>query len=464
MFKNLKKKFAKIALGVLALQLAFMGIGTGATSANAIVSTTAGTVAVQHTNDLGHVGVGENFTNTATFTGDTSAVTGHIGKEYMIFTRSDVAQVTGTDVTVTYNGAVLPTLEVTDPAERAMVFGGVNDANAYLVTWGNFNFDAGTNALFAAGLANSFTTTINTKADYVIKHAIFDQNSGIEVTAADAGQKVVVDTVAPIGTFTTKSPTNLKTIPVMLTFSKPVVDFDLSKLTVVGGVAQNLTSTSAGFTFDIVPNDITKVSDITVDLAAGTVHDALGLGNIAVAQLVINFDPIAPAAVTGLTTLVDATGHVTLSWTNPAAGTFNSIRIYRVGDFVTFLDASATSYTDLTTVPGKTYQYVVTAIDAAGNATDIAPVFVSTPAAIVASAVSDTASYVAPQTKTEEVKASTDTNTKSENNTKDGFPVWGIILLVILAAIGGYLIWNQKPTPAVTPVATKKKNTSNKKK
>jgi len=211
-----------------------------------------------------------------------------------------------------------------------------------------------------------------------------------------------------------------------------------------------------------IPAD-TFVSGVTpIDVTAVFV-DSVSNESSFTGQILL--DTVAPAAVSGITTLVDSAGHVTISWTNPTAGTYTKLRLVRVGDFSVVLDSSATSYTDLTTEQGKTYQYVVVVGDDAGNETNTPQVTVSVPAAVVAAAVSDTNDYVAPETNTEEVKAA-DEVTADDSDTEDenkGFPTWGIILLLILAAVGGYLIWTQGPETAVAPAPETKKNTKTKK-
>jgi hypothetical protein len=185
-------------------------------------------------------------------------------------------------------------------------------------------------------------------------------------------------------------------------------------------------------------------------------------------------DTVAPTAITDIVATIDAEGHVTLSWTNPPIGTYTNLRIVRVGDFSTTLDLAATSFTDLTTEKGKTYLYVLVVGDEAGNETNTPQVTVTVPVAVVvAAAVSDTTNYVAPETNTntkeEEIKANTDepavSTTEEENETEDGFPAWGILILIMLAAVGGYLIWSQQPEQEVTPtVQPSKKSTPTKKK
>lgn len=180
-------------------------------------------------------------------------------------------------------------------------------------------------------------------------------------------------------------------------------------------------------------------------------------------------DTTAPDSVTNLTPTFDALGHVTLTWINPTTS-YSKLEVYRLdGGIVQELAKGVTTYTDNTTELGLTYSYLVAVFDEAGNYNN--GTTVSVRPVTIAAAVSDSTTYVPIDTTNTDTNTDTgtDTSVKAEitndttnNDAKDdsGFPVWGIILLVILALVGGYLIWNQKPAlePIVT-VETKKNNT-----
>ncbi len=532
MFKNLKRKLAKATLVVFALQLAFMGLGTGATGAYAA-------------DGEGYDGVIDNFTlyNSETDLPIMELESGakinmalaEIGDDLNIVANtlpetvgSVRFELTGAEVSGRTEGVApyalkgdtdgdfydweptvgtyvltatsyelaglggevgVPetiTFTVYDDAVAPMVEGGFLD-ESYLL---NEEVVADENPLKVEVSYNemmdtdslpvlTFTPDISSSVvcegewasgdDYLYTCTLIDADVElVGVTGTIAGAKDLagneqvvfaplttldIDTKAPTAVMTAKSPTNEKTIPVTLNFSETVEEFDLTMLTVVNGTAQNLTGSLASYKFDIVPTGITKVQEITVDLTVGAVEDLNDNHIAATEQLKIHFDPESPAAVTGVTTLVNADGHVTISWVNPPAGTYSSLRLVRVGDFTVTLSLGTTSYTDLTTEKGKTYQYVIIVGDEASNETALPAVSVTVPAPVVAAAVSDTVSVTPTNTNTEtEVKAEVtgdDTDTKDQEE----FPVWGIILLVILAAVGAYLIWNQKPV--VEPVVKK---------
>jgi hypothetical protein len=278
------------------------------------------------------------------------------------------------------------------------------------------------------------------------------------------------------------------TAPVVTMTSSPVVVNDVKKVVEVAFMGNeeikisggtNIVFTQGSLTYTgvavqasptviavTIPAD-TFVAGVTpIDVTATFVDVAL---NETLFASQITVDSEAPFAVTNLTSTIDANGHVTLSWVNPGVGTYSTLRIVREGDFTVSLDPTATTFTDLTTERGQSYTYVVVVGDEAGNETGTTPMLVSIPAAVVATTLSDTYVYapVAENLVEEDVKAQIteeDTDLTDEEDNDEGLPFWGVLLLVFLAAVGAYLIWNQKPAPVVAPVATKKKNTSNKKK
>ncbi|MEI6267027.1 MAG: hypothetical protein WCP14_04010 [bacterium] len=174
--------------------------------------------------------------------------------------------------------------------------------------------------------------------------------------------------------------------------------------------------------------------------------------------------PTLPYPVTNLTVTVSAEGFAVLNWVNPINGNYKGLTVYRDGAFLTTLAVGATSFTDTNVIAGQTYYYSIATYNDLGSVV-IAPVYVSLPSAKIAAGVSDSTVL---GTATEEQGTVSETNKEviveeKEDVTKDsGLPAWGIILLLILAAIGGYLIYSQKPSQAITkpevkPVVAKPK-------
>ena len=181
------------------------------------------------------------------------------------------------------------------------------------------------------------------------------------------------------------------------------------------------------------------------------------VGNVTDFAGTLVLDTVAPLAVSNLTAVVNESGNaVVLTWVNPAEGTYAGLKIVRDGAFLTTVAAGTNTFTDTNVEKDQTYTYSVIAYDTAGNETTTTPVSVTVPAPReIASGVSDSnldqtpvPSTLGEQTKDIEVK-------KVEKKVEDNnFPSWGILLLIILAAIGGYLIYSQNPgtqTPNTTP-------------
>jgi len=570
MLKNLKRKFAKVALTVLALQLVFLGLGTGAIGAHADVQedTTAPTANVTH----------DELTNTIAYTfSEPVELRDNDGAKVAL--TSDKLAIFETSASGDYNLSTKAASTITsavlnaDSTKIDIAYGGslVKQANAYYVVdaWGYHITDLAGNQMLpsllqvfmvngdsivpratvahdevAKTITYSFTepvqlrgadgVTILDSSTYASNLAIYDRDAylahvlgqpapdtaaGVAISSAvlssdaqsivitytgslvkkvdsyyivDAWGKNITDLV---GNKMLLDPSQIIMVtgdaiaPVVTMTSKPVIVTDAKKtieVTFTGNEPIVLNSTDVTLTqgtkvFSGKPatqTDPTKLvvyttanffdGGVTPINVAATFADYSG--NLTPFTGQIKVDTIAPAAVTGVTSLVNADGSVTISWVNPPAGTFSGVRLVRVGDFTVSLSATVETFTDNTTQKGNTYSYSIVTFDEAGNETAISAFTVTVPAPVVAAAVSDTTSYVAPtdtntNTGTDTAVKANVTNDDKASTDDSGFPVWGIILLIILALVGGYLIWNQKP--ALEPVArveTKKKTTTTKKK
>jgi len=549
MFKNVKSKIAKVALAVLTLQLAFMGLGTGATQASAISDpvlpapvvtldksdlyqdesvnlkiklTTPGnyaslflTIDGTHYDLLGSYqdGSADDLDGTAdgVFTQrfDYAMLTpllttgGHVYETTLpLLADSDLSGLNfgefSVDVklgfrapVVTLNPAVIYqnentklTAKLTTPGNWATFYATTDGTNytfvGSYVDGGADDQDGLTNGSFVANLDYSDFPTVPanyTTHVYETSGQMLASDSLVFLSFGVGSLSVKQDLVAPTFTFSvvpakvtdvTKAVTlNVKSDKLLATTA---TGYDITIETVQGTdapVAQTVNPSADGVNFTSTIAGLKAGDDqlIKVFVSATDAHGNTKTAVYTVADFSFTVDTVAPAAVTGITTIVDASGHVTISWTNPPAGTYTKLRIVRVGDFTVTLDPTATSYTDLTTEQGKTYQYVIVVGDGAGNETTTPQVTVAVPAAVVAAAVSDTTSYVAPSTTTEEVKAADEDTTETPATTEEnGFPAWGIIILVLLAAVGAYLIWSQKPEEVVAPAPKPKKNSTPKKK
>lgn len=193
----------------------------------------------------------------------------------------------------------------------------------------------------------------------------------------------------------------------------------------------------------------------------------------------IKVDNKVPEKVTELSAVVNEVGHVVLNWTNPKVeADYKEIRIFRNDEKapIAVLPLGTTTFVDTSVEKGQTYYYDVVIVDNAGNFSEVPRASVSTPAPVVAVA-SDSFVVTAPRTAQkeevkpaeQEVKSETTENKVEENKEKKEFPIWGLILLLALAGVGGYLYYSkedvQKPTvKKAAPVTVKSTGKSTKKK
>jgi prepilin-type N-terminal cleavage/methylation domain-containing protein len=120
-------------------------------------------------------------------------------------------------------------------------------------------------------------------------------NNGTEVFSSDtfSAQPVAADT-SPI-TVTLSSPaanpTNASPIPVMVSFSRGVVDFVQSDVSVVSGFVSNFFAVlTSAYDLFVTPTDNNSV---IVSIQGNVVHDANGVGNLP-AQFTITYDSLLP--------------------------------------------------------------------------------------------------------------------------------------------------------------------------
>ena len=105
---------------------------------------------------------------------------------------------------------------------------------------------------------------------------------------------IVSDRTAPSVTIssTETSPTNADPIPITVTFSESVSDFQLSDIAVTNGTASNLTGSGANYTFQIDP---TANGTVTVNIAAGATNDLAGNPSLAATEFTIISDTSDPS-------------------------------------------------------------------------------------------------------------------------------------------------------------------------
>lgn len=174
-------------------------------------------------------------------------------------------------------------------------------------------------------------------------------------------------------------------------------------------------------------------------------------------------DNVAPGNVTDLESdSGDAT--VELTWVNPVTvnDDFAGVMISRTdsdGNEEVFNPGNVTGFTDTGLTNGEIYTYDVYPLDISGNIGEKATVQGSPVAPVVASIaivpVPDpvvTSTITTEQFPVEEGEIKAEIKEDEDRDSKDvevkddrKLPVWGILFLLILAAIGGYLFYVQNP-------------------
>ncbi|MFA5172878.1 MAG: YDG domain-containing protein [Candidatus Paceibacterota bacterium] len=114
----------------------------------------------------------------------------------------------------------------------------------------------------------------------------------VTCTVIDTNGAPTVTISSVAGSLTKTSP-----IPITVTFSEPVYDFNESDVTVslnAGVTNFSEVSGSTSYTFDLTPNVGVDEGEITVDVAAEKAWDEAGNYNLAATQFVITYDSVIP--------------------------------------------------------------------------------------------------------------------------------------------------------------------------
>jgi len=101
--------------------------------------------------------------------------------------------------------------------------------------------------------------------------------------------------------------TNLSPIPIKVTFSKNVIGFISSDITIANGTVANFTGSGLEYNFDLVP---TSDGTVTVDINGNVAADSDGNGNYAAQQFSIIFDKTSP--IVTVSTAVQSPTQLTL--------------------------------------------------------------------------------------------------------------------------------------------------------
>ncbi len=330
---------------------------------------------------------------------------------------------------------------------------------------------------------NAVVTGTNWTAD--VTDTLADGKYTVEATAVDANYNqnmssgsLIIDTVKPI--------VSLDNPSVRTNNTKPTITGTASDAGGVASVIVTIDGTDHKATYDAstekwelaVTSPLTELDHpITVTATDNAKNKGTATGDI-------NIDLTAPGEVTNFTATTTSSS-VTLTWTNPdttKAGNddFAKVNIYRSSDggaealIATKTKSEDTNFVDTDVKSGTTYTYTITTVDAAGNeskgisqkVTVLSPVI---QAAAITPVSNETYGQDTGGSSQGEVKAATinpdnqkpaDNSQKTETKDKKSIPLWGIIFLLVLAGVGGYLFYVQNPQAAN---ATAKSKTRKKK-
>ncbi len=108
-----------------------------------------------------------------------------------------------------------------------------------------------------------------------------------------AGDVYTIDKTPPttVLSSTASEPTNVSPIPVAITFSESVADFEASDIAVTNGTKGALSGSGASYSINITPSG---QGAVTVNIAAGVAADAAGNSNTAATQFSRTYDNVSP--------------------------------------------------------------------------------------------------------------------------------------------------------------------------
>lgn len=119
------------------------------------------------------------------------------------------------------------------------------------------------------------------------------------ISAVSPVSNIIIDTTSPTVTLSTVAlePTYLSPIPVNITFSEAVTEFDISDISVTNGTKGSFHGSGATYSIDVTP---LSAGEVKVDIAGGVAKDVAGNYNIAATQLSRTYY-ISPPAITSAT-------------------------------------------------------------------------------------------------------------------------------------------------------------------
>ncbi|MFM7540884.1 MAG: Ig-like domain-containing protein [Planctomycetota bacterium] len=216
------------------------------------------------------------------------------------------------------------------------------------------SFTNGVAAYTITPLAGSFPTGPEGTYQFRLSGVADLAGNGLATTTVAT---IVVDFTSPTATitFAAASPTNLAPLGATITFSEPVVGFDLSKLTLTNATPSQLSQVdSKTFSFVINPNGSgPRNVSVTVAIAAGAVNDSFQ-NPVVASSSSLQFDSVAPVPTVSYTGSSNPTSNTQMSFSvsfseNLPTGAFTA----------TSLSVTNGSVQSVTAVSGSLYNIVV---------------------------------------------------------------------------------------------------------
>ncbi len=129
-----------------------------------------------------------------------------------------------------------------------------------------------------------------------------------------AGESYTIDQTAPGVTITSavSGATNVSPIPLTITFSEPVAEFDIGDITASGGTLGGFSGAGAGYSVELTPSGD---GPLTLDIAAGVAGDPAGNTNTAAPTFAITYDATAPEISSVLRASGSPTGETSVDYT-----------------------------------------------------------------------------------------------------------------------------------------------------
>jgi len=236
---------------------------------------------------------------------------------------------------------------------------------------------------------NIFSVTTQPN-DVLVDGAIYDVkleyqdalgNSAASVTNSGFLYDITSPSVMDISS-SLSSPTLTSPVPITVTFSENVTEFDSSDVTIGNGIVTSGSFSGSGntYSFTVTP---TNDGTVTVDLVADKAQDTAGNNNTAATQFSITYDATAPTITISSPTTNSPTSSspipVTITFNENVTGFDSNEVSIGNGTLSSFESLSSTMYTFDATPSGNGIVMVDvaanTAVDLAGNSNEAAPQF-----------------------------------------------------------------------------------------